>query len=112
MAQAERPRRWESAHEAAQHAQVAYWRTQLAGAPALLELPTDRARPVEPSGRGACVNIELPAEILRGLNELASSVGATLFMALLAAWQVRTLERSLCMFASGLVGSPGCLRGV
>ena len=71
--------------------QVAYWRTQLAGAPALLELPTDRARPVEPSGRGASVDIELPAEVLRGLNELAASAGATLFMALLAAWQVGRL---------------------
>ena len=60
----------------------------LAGAPALLELPTDHARPVSPSGRGASLNIELPAAVLRGLNELAASAGATLFMALLAAWQV------------------------
>ena len=76
------------AHKAVWRVQVAYWRTQLAGAPALLELPTDRARPVEPSGRGASVDIELPADVFRGLNELAASAGATLFMALLAAWQV------------------------
>ena len=33
--------------------QLAYWRRQLAGAPELLELPTDRPRPPVPSFRGA-----------------------------------------------------------
>ena len=89
--------------------QVAYWRTQLAGAPALLELPTDRARPVEPSGRGASVDIELPAEVLRGLNELAASAGATLFMALLAAWQVGRLGFGVWVSADTQGTDVSCL---
>ena len=75
---------------AASNVQEAYWRAQLAGAPALLELPTDRARPAEPSGRGAAVDVELPPHILKGLTELAAGCGATLYMTLLAAWQVGT----------------------
>ena len=71
-------------------AQEAYWRVQLADAPALLELPTDRARPAEPSGRGAAVDVELPPRILKGLTDLAAGCGATLYMTLLAAWQVGT----------------------
>ena len=69
-------------------AQKQYWRQQLAGAPLLLELPTDSQRPAEPSGVGYCVDVELPPPVAQGLADLAGSSGATLFMAVLAAWQV------------------------
>ena len=69
-------------------AQTQYWRQQLAGAPLLLELPTDLPRPAEPSGLGSHVDVQLPASVLQGLHEVAASCGATLFMAVLAAWQV------------------------
>ncbi len=78
-------------------AQRQYWRQQLAGAPLLLELPTDAARPSVPTGRGASVDIELPASLVKGLTELASSSGATLFMALLAAWQVCCMAMQPCL---------------
>ena len=80
-------------------AQRRYWRQQLAGAPLLLELPTDAARPSVPTGRGASVDIELPASLVKGLTELASSSGATLFMALLAAWQVCRMALQPCLDA-------------
>ena len=68
--------------------QLAYWREQLAGAPALLELPTDRPRPPVQTYRGATVPVELSPELLERLQALGRSEGATLFMTLLAAFQV------------------------
>jgi amino acid adenylation domain-containing protein len=69
-------------------AQLDYWRTALAGAPPLLELPTDRPRPPVPSDRGASVPFALPAETMRAVQALSRREGATPFMTLLAAWQL------------------------
>ena len=68
--------------------QVGYWKERLSGAPAALDLPTDRARPAVQSFRGASVSIELPQELIGGLQDVARSEGATLFMVLLAAFQI------------------------
>jgi amino acid adenylation domain-containing protein len=68
--------------------QLAYWRESLAGAPPLLELPTDRPRPQVQGAEGAAVPFTLPAETSAALRALARREGATPFMALLAAWQV------------------------
>ena len=69
-------------------AQLDYWRTALAGAPPLLELPTDRPRPPVPGDRGASVSFALPEETLRAVQALSRREGATPFMTLLAAWQL------------------------
>ncbi len=66
--------------------ELAYWREQLAGAPALLELPTDRPRPAVQRFHGGRVRFALPAEDSRSLMQLGHRVGATLFMTLLAAF--------------------------
>src|SRR5581483_4977611 len=68
--------------------QLAYWRQQLAGAPAALELPTDRPRPAVPSHRGARRPLQLSKQLTRELQELARRERATLFMVLLAAYQL------------------------
>ncbi|HST58143.1 MAG TPA: amino acid adenylation domain-containing protein, partial [Longimicrobium sp.] len=68
--------------------ELAYWRERLAGAPALLELPTDRARPAVQSNRGARERMEIPAGVVERLRALAQREGATLYMVLLAAFQV------------------------
>jgi len=70
-------------------AQRAHWRQQLADAPLLLQLPTDFARPAEPSGRAGDAGLEVSAEATAGLRALAAGCGATMFTVLLAAWQVR-----------------------
>nr|QEO74315.1 condensation domain-containing protein [uncultured bacterium] len=67
--------------------QLGYWRRQLAGAPPLLPLPTDRPRPAASSFRGAAVPLTLPAELTGALRRLAQREGTTLFMTLLAAFQ-------------------------
>ncbi|HSL82596.1 MAG TPA: amino acid adenylation domain-containing protein, partial [Thermoanaerobaculia bacterium] len=67
-------------------AQLGFWRRRLAGAPALLELPTDRPRPPVQRFRGTQVEAELPAELAGALDRLARRSGATRFMVLLAAF--------------------------
>jgi len=61
---------------------------QLAGLPPLLELPTDRPRPAVQSYKGAAHRFTLDRELTRALGTLARAEGATLFMVLLAAFQV------------------------
>ncbi|HYR06116.1 MAG TPA: condensation domain-containing protein, partial [Longimicrobium sp.] len=68
--------------------QLAYWKERLAGAPELLELPTDRPRPAVQTYRGAAIPLGLPLELLERLQALGRSEGATLYMTLLGAFQV------------------------
>ncbi len=68
--------------------EIAYWRRQLAHLPPRLELPTDRPRPAVQSLRGAVRPVRLPAELTRQAQALSQHEGATLFMLLLAGFQV------------------------
>ncbi|MGH3381787.1 MAG: amino acid adenylation domain-containing protein [Actinoallomurus sp.] len=67
--------------------QLGYWRDALDGA-GTLELPADRTRPAVRSGRGATVDLTLPARLVADLEELGRDNRATLFMVLLAAYQL------------------------
>jgi amino acid adenylation domain-containing protein len=69
-------------------AQLGWWRERLAGAPPLLEIPTDRPRAAATGDRGASVAFSLPDETTRALRALSRREGATLFMTLLAGWQL------------------------
>jgi amino acid adenylation domain-containing protein/non-ribosomal peptide synthase protein (TIGR01720 family) len=64
--------------------QIAYWRERLAGAPAVLELPTDRPRQAVQGDRGAGRHLALSAESSDRVRRLGRQQGATLFMTLLA----------------------------
>ena len=68
--------------------QLGYWREQLAGAPRVLELSTDRPRPAVQSYRGARLPLLVELGVKEELEELSRGEGATMFMSLLAAWQV------------------------
>src|SRR5581483_11922882 len=68
--------------------QLSYWREQLRGAPALLELPTDHPRPPVQTFRGAHLDFTLSTDVLQSLHALSQQEGVTLFMTLLAALQV------------------------
>ena len=70
-------------------AQLAYWQQQLAGAPPLLELPTDRPRPaVQTLPRRAPCRSRSPRTLLGGAaRRWAGARAPTLFMTLLAAFQ-------------------------
>ncbi|HET7865257.1 MAG TPA: condensation domain-containing protein, partial [Burkholderiaceae bacterium] len=59
--------------------QLQFWTEHLQGAPALLELPTDRPRPPVQDFAGDIVGFELDAELSSQLKALAQRHGATLF---------------------------------
>ena len=67
---------------------VSYWRKQLAGAPPVLELPTDKPRPQVQSFRGAHERLALNTSLTIDLKQLSQRQGATLFMTCLAAFQL------------------------
>ena len=69
-------------------AEVCYWKERLAGAPSMLQLPTDRPRPVVPSYAGANLGFQCSREITDGLVQIGRQNGGTLFMVLLAAFKV------------------------
>jgi amino acid adenylation domain-containing protein len=68
--------------------QIDYWRKHLAGAPPSLELPTDRPRPAMQSFNGARELFNLSRNLSVQLAELSRRADATLFMTLLAAFEV------------------------
>ncbi len=68
-------------------AQLVYWTGQLAGVPDL-ELPTDRPRRPVATQRGAMRSTTLPTTILESVRALGRQERATLYMTLLAAFQV------------------------
>jgi amino acid adenylation domain-containing protein len=64
-----------------------YWAKALASLPTIT-LPTDRVRPAVASQRGARHEVTVDGELARALRELALREGATLFMTLLAAFEI------------------------
>jgi amino acid adenylation domain-containing protein len=67
--------------------QVAYWREQLAGIPALLELPLDHPRPPMQSYHGGAISFHLDIATTHALRGLARRCGVTMYMLLLAGFQ-------------------------
>ncbi|HYO14088.1 MAG TPA: amino acid adenylation domain-containing protein, partial [Thermoanaerobaculia bacterium] len=67
---------------------LAYWKRQLAGAPTVLDLPTDHPRPAVFSHRGAAEAFSTPVELTARMRELQEREGVTSFALLLAAFGV------------------------
>jgi amino acid adenylation domain-containing protein len=74
--------------------QLRYWKKQLSAAPAALQLSADKARPPAASFKGALVPLQLSADLTAGLRVLAQREQVTLFMVLLAAFQVLLARHS------------------
>ena len=68
--------------------QIAYWKKQLAGAPPVLELPTDRHRPAVQAHHGAIRTHVIAKDLLERLKSMSQAEGVTLFMTLLASFQM------------------------
>jgi amino acid adenylation domain-containing protein len=84
--------------------QVDYWTGRLKGLPELLELPTDKPRPPQQTYQGAHYSQCLPATLNQAVTQLSRQQGVTLFMTLLAAFNVLlscySRQQDIC------VGSP------
>src|SRR5205085_2378863 len=84
--------------------QLNYWRAQLADAPPLLELPTDRPRPTFKTFHGADIPLTFSKKLSEEIMRLSRREGATLFMTLLAAFS--TLLYRYTNQEDILVGTP------
>ncbi|MFG6106070.1 amino acid adenylation domain-containing protein [Leptothoe sp. EHU-05/26/07-4] len=84
--------------------QLDYWKQQLAGAPPLLELPTDCPRKTVQTSQGGKDFFEFGLELTEQLKRLSQENGVTLFMTLLAAFS--TLLYRYSNQADILVGTP------
>jgi amino acid adenylation domain-containing protein len=68
--------------------QLSYWKQQLGGSLPVLELPTDHPRPAIQTYNGGTIFVELSQDLTNALKALSQQEGVTLFMTLLAAFQI------------------------
>jgi amino acid adenylation domain-containing protein len=68
--------------------QINYWKTQLKDAPQRLELPADHSRPPIQSYRGSHYSHTLTPELTEQLNSLSQQKGVSLYMLLLAVFNL------------------------
>jgi amino acid adenylation domain-containing protein len=95
-------RQWLSGQVLSQ--QLDYWKTQLAGATTVLELPTDQPRSPVQTYRAAMQSVMLPQTLAASLSALSRQEGITLFMTLLSAFG--TLLHRYTGQEDILIGSP------
>ncbi len=67
---------------------IEFWKKTMVGAPALLELPADRARPPIQSHHGDNVVLKVPGSLIAKLKQVSNQNRVTLFMTLLAGFKV------------------------
>jgi hypothetical protein len=84
--------------------QLSYWKERLSNDLPTLQLPADHNRTGEQTFNGAKQMLELPASLLAALKQLSNREGATLFMTLLAAFEI--LLYSYSGQQDMLIGSP------
>jgi amino acid adenylation domain-containing protein len=87
---------------------LSYWKQQLAAAPPLLKLPTDRPRPPVQTSRGIRQHFSLPRNLYDACESLSRREGVTLFTTLLAVFQ--TLLHRYTAQVDILVGTPSAGR--
>ncbi|HEX6862469.1 MAG TPA: condensation domain-containing protein, partial [Thermoanaerobaculia bacterium] len=80
------------------------WRRLLEGVPTVLELPTDRPRSAVQGHRGTVRSVSLDGDLAQALEALGRQEGCTVYMTLLAAFQV--LIGSLSRQDDFLIGTP------
>ncbi len=79
-------------------AQIDYWHGQLEGIPSLLELPTSKMRPMEPSGKAFNMPFVMPGPLYSQIKSVATAQRASPTMILIAAFQVSLLPGLFLLF--------------
>ncbi len=74
--------------------QLDYWTARLEGLPPVLDLPTDFPRPAYQSHNGDYITFQLEPQVTAALKKLADAHDVTLFMALMAAFEILMLRYS------------------
>ena len=87
----------------------AYWRKQLANAPAILDLPSDRPRSKRQSFVGDSVRFSFDSHLVDKIKQVGQERGTTLYMTLLAVFQALLYRYTGKI--DFLVGSPTSGRG-
>lgn len=100
-------RRWLQGERLQQ--QSDYWRKTLEGAPQLLALPSERARPAALDYVGASLRVDFDERLTSGLKRLSQRHGSTLFMTVLAGWAA--LLGRLSGQEEVVIGTPVANRG-
>src|SRR5262249_10337658 len=78
--------RWQEAQDWTES--LSYWKELLKDAPPLLEVATDRPRPVTPSYQGRSESLQMKAGLSERIKELSEQAGVTFATTLLAGWQL------------------------
>lgn len=78
----------ESLSQEEEQRQLRYWHEQLAGSTPVLQLPSDRPRPSIETFEGSMYYATLPASLTAALRSLSMNESSTLFVTLLAAFNV------------------------
>ncbi|WP_404791155.1 condensation domain-containing protein [Altericista sp. CCNU0014] len=79
---------WQRQQQVPRKTQLAYWQQQLAGELTILQLPSDRPRTALQTHQGAKRSCSLSPALTHALKQLSQFAGTTLFMTLLAAFNV------------------------
>lgn len=81
-----------------------YWKNKFSGENSILNLPTKKVRPNLMGHSGHCLGAEIPSSLAGKLKKICQEQDATLFMGLLASWNIMlyryTSQRDI------IIGSP------
>jgi amino acid adenylation domain-containing protein/thioester reductase-like protein len=89
--------------------QMKYWMQRLTDSPSQLRLPTDRPRPAVETFKGTTLKFNLAGDLTESLLKLARRENVTLFMVMLATYQILLARYSGQQDV--VVGSPTANRG-
>ena len=89
--------------------QAEYWKRTLDGAPELLEIPADHARPTRQNYAGAFAELALDRDLTNGIKALSKRRRTTLYMTMLAGWMA--LLARLSGQTDVVIGTPVANRG-